>query len=144
MNWITYCIFTIFLYGVHDIILKHLSNSSNPTLSSIVINLSASVGLLLFFGIGYFWNKEKNIPKTTPLQLLWLIVAGISLGCATITFMKAFASGGNFLVALPFVYVGIILMSVIVGYFFFKETLSVKQIIGISLSLVGIVLVYQK
>jgi multidrug transporter EmrE-like cation transporter len=58
--------------------------------------------------------------------------------------MKAFASGGNFSIALPFVYVGIILLSVIVGYFFYKESLNIKQAIGILFSIVGMILLNQK
>ncbi len=144
MNWVTYCILTIILYGIHDIILNHLSESNHATVSSIIINLSAGIGLLLFFGLSFWFSKGKVIQKPDLTQFFLLIIAGLCLGTATITFMKAFGSGGNFSIALPFVYVGIIVLSVIVGYFFYKETLNFKQIIGIFLSLTGMILLYQK
>ena len=144
MNWITYCLITIVLYGIHDILLNHYANTINPTIASVVISFSAGIGLLLFLIINLYFTKNKEIQKPDSTQMFWLIIAGISLGTATITFMKAFGSGGNFSIALPFVYVGIILLSVIVGYFFYKETLNIKQLIGITLSIAGMIMLNQK
>ena len=144
MSWIFYCVLTILLYGIHDVLLNHYSTSINPTVASIFISISGGIGLLLFLGYKYFFMKESVIVKPDTTQIIWLVIAGLSLATATITFMKAFAAGGSFSVALPFVYVGIILVSVVVGYFFFKESINLKQLIGIGLSIAGMILLNQK
>lgn len=143
MNWITLSVFTIILYSIHDIILKQLSTSSNAVLSGFVINISAAMVLLLILGLGYVKNKAM-LQATTDKDLLWMCMAGASLGLATITFMYAFARGGNFSEVMPLMYVGIIAISVITGYLLFKEQISVKQLVGIALSCVGIYLMVRK
>lgn len=143
MNWITLSVFTIILYSIHDIILKQLSTSSNAVLSGFVINISAAMVLLLILGLGYVKNKA-TLQDTTGKDLLWMCVAGASLGLATITFMYAFASDGDFSKVMPLMYVGIIAISVVAGYLLFKEQISAKQLLGIALSCVGIYLMVKK
>ncbi len=143
MNWITLSVFTIILYSIHDIILKQLSTSSNAVLSGFIINLSSAIILLAILGFGYLKNKT-SLQATTGKDLLWMCGAGASLGLATITFMYAFASGGDFSKVMPLMYVGIIAISVVTGYWLFKEQISTKQLVGIALSCVGIYLMVRK
>lgn len=143
MNWITLSVFTIVLYSIHDIILKQLSTSSNAVLSGFVINLSAAIVLLAILAVGYLKNKAL-LQATTGKDLLWMSLAGAALGLATITFMYAFASGGNFSEVMPLMYVGIIAISVVAGFLLFKEQISAKQLLGIALSCVGIYLMVRK
>jgi uncharacterized membrane protein len=144
MNWLFYCFLTILLYGLHDVILKHFSANINPTFSSVIINLSAFIGMFLVLIYQLYFGKSKEILKIDSFIFIWQIVAGLCLGAATITFIKAFNAGGDFSVVLPTVYIGIILLSAIFGYFFFKETINLKQIVGIGLSAAGIYLLLNK
>jgi uncharacterized membrane protein len=144
MNWLLYCFLTILLYGLHDVILKHFSANINPTFSSVIINLSAFIGMFLVLIYQLYFGKSKEILKIDSFIFIWQIVAGLCLGAATITFIKAFNAGGDFSVVLPTVYIGIILLSAIIGYFFFKETINLKQIVGIGLSTAGIYLLLNK
>lgn len=144
MNWLIYCVLTIVFYGIHDVILKHLSVNTNAVLSSIIINGTASIGILLVFVFDMLINKSKIVLNTNMGNMIWLVVGGLSLGFATITFMKAFSMGANFSIVLPLVYVGIIVLSSILGYFFFMENISLKQFSGIVLSVVGMYLLIQK
>jgi uncharacterized membrane protein len=144
MNWLLYCFLTILLYGLHDVILKHFSANINPTFSSVIINLSAFIGMFLVLIYQLYFGKSKEILKIDSFIFIWQIVAGLCLGAATITFIKAFNAGGDFSVVLPTVYIGIILLSAIIGYFFFKETINLKQIVGIGLSAAGIYLLLNK
>jgi uncharacterized membrane protein len=146
MNWILYCIITIMFYGLHDVILKLLSDKVNATISSIIISISASVAMLIF----YYLNNNakiiniKNELKPFTHEALLLVIAGISLGFATISFIKMFNAGTSFSVGIPLVYIGIILISIMIGFFFFKEPISIKNLLGILLSMVGIFLIFQK
>lgn len=115
----------------------------NATVSSIVINLSAFVCLLIYFIVRSACKGQSMIYKIGSGNLMLLLIAGACLGIATITFMKAFVSGGNFSIVLPIVYIGIILLSACVGFIFFREQLNLKQLLGITLSVVGLFLLFK-
>lgn len=141
MNWIFPAVLTIILYTVHDVILKGQSKSVNASLASVLINLSAMVMAVLYY---YVQSKSTRLADGKPdsTQIAWLCVAGAALSLATILFMKAFAAhGGDIAVVLPVVYIGIIAISPLVGYFLFKEAVSIKQVLGIVLAGVGIFLI---
>lgn len=140
MNWFQFCLLTIVLYSIHDVTLKHLAGSVNSTLASVLINGSAAIVLMLYLLLQQ--NSEK-ISLGAPLwsaQTFFLLLAGVSLGIATITFMNAFASDGQLSVAVPVVYAGVIFLSALVGMLFFNETLDWKQWSGALLAIVGIYL----
>ena len=139
MNWIHFCLITIALYGVHDIMLKHLSDTVNSTVASLAINSSAAIVLFVYllFQTGGKWRMSGSIFSTNTL---YLCVAGISLGIATITFMNAFSCGGNLSIAVPVVYAGVIGVCMLFGVLFFRETLDWRQLSGAGLAIAGIFL----
>ncbi|HAD13063.1 MAG TPA: hypothetical protein DCF33_11585 [Saprospirales bacterium] len=140
MNWLQFSLITIALYSIHDITLKHLAGSVNSTLASVLINGSAAIVLLIYL---LTQTSTGKISLGTPLwspTSLFLLVAGASLGIATITFMNAFASDGQLSIAVPVVYAGVITLCLIVGVVFFKETIHWKQMIGAGLAIAGIYL----
>ena len=140
MNWLQYSLLTVVLYSIHDITLKHLAGSVNSTLASVLINGSAAIVLLLYL---LTQTSTGKISLGTPLwsaTTFYLLVAGASLGIATITFMNAFASDGQLSIAVPVVYAGVILLCLLVGILFFKETLDWKQLLGAGMAIAGIYL----
>ncbi len=140
MNWLQYSLLTVVLYSIHDITLKHLAGSVNSTLASVLINGSAAIVLLLYL---LTQTSTGKISLGTPLwsaTTFYLLVAGASLGIATITFMNAFASDGQLSIAVPVVYAGVILLCLLVGILFFKETLDWKQMLGAGMAIAGIYL----
>lgn len=140
MNWFQFCLLTIALYSIHDITLKHLAGSVNSTLASVLINGSAAVVLLVYL---LMQQSVAKISLGAPLwsaQTFFLVLAGASLGIATITFLNAFASDGQLSIAVPVVYSGVIFLCSLVGVLFFKETLDWKQWSGALLAIVGIYL----
>lgn len=80
--------------------------------------------------------KDLHLDAT----LFFLVVAGISLGVATLTFMKAFEQGGNLSLAVPIVYSGVIALCMIAGVWLFQEKIDWKQLIGALLAIGGIYL----
>jgi drug/metabolite transporter (DMT)-like permease len=139
MTWIHYCLITILLYGIHDIMLKHLADSVHSAVASFAINASAAV--VLFF---YLWLspavKWSHVPPVFSRQSALLSVAGVALGVATITFMNAFGKGGSLSVAVPVVYAGVIGICMLIGVWLFEETLNWRQMLGALLAVVGIFL----
>jgi drug/metabolite transporter (DMT)-like permease len=136
MTWFHFALITIFLYGIHDIALKQLSDSVNSTVSSVLINASAAIVLFLYAVLqqgGEKWRISMG-------NLAILFIAGVSLGVATITFMNAFNRGGNLSIATPVVYSGVIGVCMLAGMLFYGETLEWKQWLGAGLAIGGIYL----
>lgn len=145
MIWLFYSLATVVLYSVHDILVKNLSEGVNATTASIIINGSASLALLFLSLLFYFLSpNRKSLFELGIVNFGWLCLAGVCLGIATVTLMTAFNKGGSFSIVIPIVYVGIILVSALVGNFYFKESLSVKQVAGLFISLVGMIFLLQK
>ena len=140
MNWLQFSLITVVLYSIHDITLKHLAGTVNSTLASVLINGSAAIVLFIYL---LTQTSAGKISLGTPLwsaTTFFLLVAGASLGIATITFMNAFASDGQLSIAVPVVYAGVIVLCLLVGVMFFSETLHWKQLIGAGLAIAGIYL----
>ncbi|MBP6812326.1 MAG: EamA family transporter [Saprospiraceae bacterium] len=140
MNWLQFSLITVVLYSIHDITLKHLAGSVNSTLASVLINGSAAIVLFIYL---LTQTSAGKISLGAPLwsaTTFFLLVAGASLGIATITFMNAFASDGQLSIAVPVVYAGVIVLCLLMGVLFFSETLHWKQLIGAGLAIAGIYL----
>ena len=138
MNWFHFSLITIVLYSIHDITLKHLAGSVNSTLASVLINGSAALVLLIYLWLQTGSGKINLGGALWSSQTLFLLIAGASLGIATITFMNAFAKDGQLSVAVPVVYAGVILLCSLVGLIFFGETLHWKQGLGALMAMGGI------
>lgn len=140
MNWLQFSLITVLLYSIHDITLKHLAGTVNSALASVLINGSAAIVLFIYL---LTQSGVKDPGLWTVLKsgtTFFLLLAGISLGVATITFMNAFANDGQLSIAVPVVYAGVIVLCLAVGLIFFKETIHWKQLTGAALAIAGIYL----
>ena len=70
-----------------------------------------------------------------------LSFAGLLLALATISFIKTFEFQAPFSIAIPYIYVVMIVLGVISGAVFFKESISLTQVVGIALCCIGLFLV---
>lgn len=140
MNWLHFSLLTIVLYGIHDITLKHLAGSVQSTLASMIINGSACIVLLVYFLLQSGAGKPAFNLSLWSGNTIFLVIAGASLGLATITFMNAFASDGALSIAVPVVYVGVILLCMLSGLLFYGETMQWKQWLGLVFAVAGIFL----
>lgn len=139
MNWLHFSLITIVLYGVHDILLKQLSEAVDSTAASLCINGSAALVLAVYLLL-QSTGKTRLGNAALSTDMIYLVLAGVSLGIATITFMNAFNRGGNLSIAVPVVYAGVIGICMLFGVIFFKEKLNWQQIIGALFAVAGIYL----
>jgi uncharacterized membrane protein len=142
MNWKFYCAYTIVLYTLHDFLLKCLSKQIPPAIASLVVNIFAAVGILLFMWRPIYL-QSKNILNLSLNQLGLLFLTGSCLGIATVCFMKVFELGGEFSVAVPIVYTSIIVLSLILGTAFLQEEINWQKLTGVLLSAIGIFLIFK-
>ena len=139
MRWIVFATLAALFYLAHDYILKAVSEKLNPVVSGFILSLSAFLFLGAYLAI-------QMISGTRFEKLKWsemgsLSFAGLLLALATISFIKTFEFQAPFSVAIPYIYVVMIVLGVISGAAFFKESVSVTQLVGIALCCIGLFLV---
>lgn len=142
MPWLNFAILTIFFYSLFDLFLKLSSDKMNTWFNAFIINLVATVVLLVFVIIAYF-NGEKLF-DIKPGGWLFSILAGLAVGGASIFFVKMFATGTNLTIGVPLVRVGMVVLGSLLGIFLLKEGYSLKYFLGVVLSIVGLYLVIVK
>lgn len=143
LDWKLYCLLTIVLYTIHDVLLKILSKSIPSGILSLCINLIATLGIgfLIYAQLGQQFQSLKLQSMKTVLLLL---LCAIALGWATISFSKAFSLNAPFSIAIPLVYVSIIILSELLGVFIFKEPTGIVKLLGIVITSIGLYLIFYK
>ena len=139
--WIVYAFLTIIFYAGLDFFIKKAAGKIDDFWGSVVINFFSMLPALLVVVLLKLSNKELMI--TRP-GIVYSILAGLSIGIGTITFIKLFSTGVNLSIASPVVRIGIIVATTMLGVIILKESLNLKQIIGIVFSLIGLSLLVLK
>jgi len=135
---LVYAFATIIAYVGLDFFIKKASGKIDDFAGAFLINLFALIPVLLI----YIWLKVTNHSMLfTKEGVMSAIFAGLSVGIGSITFIKVFSSGANLSIGSPVVRIGTIVLITLISLFVLKESLTAKQLIGLALSLVGLVLV---
>jgi uncharacterized membrane protein len=142
MAWLNFALLTIVFYSLFDLFLKLSSDKMNTWFNAFIINLVATLVLLVFVVYTYFTGEKLFDVK--PGGWLFSILAGLAIGGASIFFVKMFATGTNLSVGVPLVRIGMVVLGSLLGIFLLKEGVSVKYILGVILSLAGLFLVIAK
>ncbi len=140
--WIVYALLTIVFYVAFDFFLKKSAGIINDYLAIVIINALALAPALLV----YLWLKlgGREIYATKE-GFIFSLLAGVSVGLASLSFIKVFSVGGAGLsLGSPVVRVGMVLGALLIGIFVLKESVSTKQIIGFILSVIGVYLLMFK
>ena len=139
MNWILLALTSALTFSLADLFGKLSSDKLNPYLGTFIINLSAA--LILLIPLTYFYLKGENIFAVKPPGIQYAILAGISVGIASLFMFKTFATGVNLSISVPVVRTGMVITATILGVVLLKEGISLKAILGIGFAVVGIYLV---
>jgi uncharacterized membrane protein len=140
MAWLIFSALSAITYTIHDLILKHYADKINNVFASFILNFSASIALGIVLIYYFLTNQKEVFSLPDKISLPIISVAGICLALASFFFIKAFSVGGLVTAVLPSVYILIIILGVLFGVIFLKESISLTQIIGLGLSIVGLIL----
>ncbi len=132
MNWIGYTLACIFLYGSMQFFIK-LSSANNPIASSIFF---ITVQFLTQIILGTFFISNIGIEDFSNIK--YGIAGGIFAAIATILLFLALENGPLSKVV-PMVNMSL-LVSVILGVIFLKETVNIRIITGIIFAIISIYL----
>jgi len=109
-------------------------------LGGFVVEGSAALTILVylaFLKLGGHWNQTASTPG-----VFYSVLMGICVGVGTKFFFLLFQKGGP-LSAVPMILAGGAAIMALAGIFFFKEAISWQRLLGIILTITGLLLVRQ-
>src|SRR5947207_15766970 len=136
-GWFWYALVAAILYGAHQIFTKLASDRISDGLGGFVVEAAAALTILLYLIYLRFsgrWNQTASIPGIN-----YSILTGLCVGVGTIFFFLLFQKGGP-LSAVPAILAMGAAMMALAGILFFKEPASLLRLIGIALSIAGLLL----
>src|SRR6266700_4726497 len=135
--WFLYAVAAAVLYGLHQIFTKLAADRIGDGLGGFVVEATAALSILLYLAwlrLGGHWNQ------TASASGVWYsVLTGICVGAGTIAFFLLFQKGGP-LSAVPMVLAGGAALMAIAGISFFKEPAGWTRLLGIALSVAGLLL----
>ena len=137
VTWFWYAIFAALLYGLHQVFTKLASDHIGDGLGGFVVEATAA--LTIAFYLIYLRFVSKWDQASTGRGVFFSVLTGLCVGAGTVMFFLLFQKGGP-LSAVPMVLAGGAALMAFVGILFFKEPPTLFRVLGIILSLTGLVL----
>jgi transporter family protein len=136
-GWFWYALVAAILYGAHQIFTKLASDHISDGLGGFVVEASAAITILLYLLYLRFsgrWSQTASMPGIN-----YSILTGLCVGVGTIVFFLLFQKGGPLSAVPAILAVGAAMMAV-AGIFFFKEPASPLRLLGVLMSIAGLLL----
>ena len=136
-GWFSYAVGAAVLYGLHQIFTKLAADKIGDGLGGFVVEATAALSILAYLAwlraTGH-WNQGFS-----PAGVWYSVLTGICVGAGTILFFLLFQKGGP-LSAVPMILAGGAALMAFAGICFFKEPASWTRLVGIALSITGLLL----
>ena len=136
-SWFFYAVGAAVLYGLHQIFTKLASERISDGLGGFAVEASAALTILFYLAGSYLAGKWSQ--TSSSAGVFYSVLTGICVGVGTIFFFLLFQSGGP-LSAVPMILAGGAALMAIAGILWFKEPASWPRLLGIILSLAGLIL----
>ena len=136
-DWFWYAIGAALLYGMHQIFTRMASDRIGDGLGGFVVEASAALTILAYLLCLYVagsWNQKATAPG-----VYYSMLTGLCVGVGTVLFFLLFQKGGP-LSAVPMILAGGAALMAVAGIFFFNEPATWQRLLGIVLSIVGLIL----
>ena len=137
--WFWYAAGAAVLYGAHQIFTKLAADKISDGLGGFVVEATAALTILFYLvwlRFGGTWNQTSSAPG-----IFWSVLTGACVGVGTILFFVLFQKGGP-LSAVPMILAGGAALMAIAGIVFFKEPAHGPRLLGIVLSISGLLLLH--
>lgn len=137
MNWITFAILAGTSFGFYNFFVKLASDKLSPTIALMFIAgssfLIATISTILF--------KISGQQLTFSKGAMWLpICAGVFTGIAEILYIFMFAKNAPLNIGVPIVIGVSTIIVVLLGLVFLKESLGAVKIVGICVTILGLLI----
>ena len=135
--WFLYAVGAAILYGLHQVFTKLAAERISDGLGGFVVEASAALTIALY--LAFLWISGKWGQKATAPGVYYSLLTGLCVGIGTILFFLLFQHQGP-LSAVPMILAGGAALMAIIGIAFFKEKTSWQHLLGIILSITGLLL----
>jgi transporter family protein len=136
-SWIWYAFGAALLYGLHQIFTKLAADKIGDGLGGFLVETSAALTIAFYLAI--LWTSGKWEQKISANGVYYSVLTGICVGVGTILFFVLFQKGGP-LSAVPMILAGGAGLMALAGIFFFGESANWQRLLGIVLSIAGLLL----
>lgn len=136
-NWLLWALFGAFATGLGDFLAKVSLHSVDVNSYLFLFGLAFPISIVIFW---IFDKKGRELPKKINSgKLIWTLLGTLMLSLGVICITFAFAYGYASLVSvISTVYIAIM---VLLAYFFLHEKITARQLIGIILMFIGVLLI---
>lgn len=151
LKWMMYACFAILFFALSYTFFKLGSGQGEVLAFLLIVSLINSIGHLVLF-ILYLFKKRFATRDThfieflkdriyLPIKvILFSILVGFSAAFNDMSSMLMFKAGAPFSISMPIFTSSVVCLTVLFGVFVLKEKLSVRQFVGISMIIMGIIL----
>lgn len=140
-GWFMYAVGAAVLYGLHQIFTKMASDRIGDGLGGFVVEATAALTIALYLLYLRFFGKWEQ--GWTDAGFFYSALTGLCVGAGTVFFFLLFQKGGP-LSAVPMILAGGAAIMAIAGIIFFKEPAHWVRLLGIILSIAGLLLLRYK
>lgn len=138
MNWLGLLFISITGYGISNALVRYYSTRISPLMGAILLSCGALATALVLLLIQVFSGGKMPIPGKD--SIITGLLSGVFFTGAVLFYNTTLSRNVPLSIALPILVGGIGVAGVIAGVAVFHETLSLMKFIGMSVILVGTVL----
>lgn len=132
-----YLLIAIILFTTVSILSAAASRRTDSNLVSLIINVFSILGPAVVLAPAFL--TKKSVPAN-KYAIAMAVMAGLSVGLFAMAINKSYAVNKVGIVT-PVIFGGTMLLSTLLSYFIFKETLKGFELIGLGLVLIGIIFI---
>src|ERR1044071_9357288 len=135
-----------FALTVFGMLLYHLSQKSVPkeTNPFLVIVIAYLVGIVLCVGLAFAYPGRKNLLETFRASNWAVFTLGAAAALIELGFLLAYRTGWRISIAAVATNAAAAVVLIPVGLLFFKDHLSLRNIIGLIFCIVGLALLMRQ
>lgn len=138
MAWVYSALIAALFNALMDFFVKLSSGKIHNALGGTILTTTAAVTMVT---ISLYYKSKGEALNISWLGAATSVLAGVSVGIATLFIYRMFDSHANLSIAIPFLRICIILFSVLLGVVVLNEHLGLRSIAGIIISLFGLFLI---
>jgi drug/metabolite transporter (DMT)-like permease len=120
--------------------LKLASERSDIVMLGVVVTGSAFLSMAIF-AVFYYTTWHHSAPSLPQHAIKWGMIAGVLSALIEVLFLMALSWHAPLGISVTILRVLSIVFAILLGLIIFKETLSIVNMIGVILSIVGVALV---
>lgn len=139
MTWVFWALLAAAFNGLADIFFKLVNGKIHNGLSGVIINVCSIIPALVYT----LYVKSQGLPIPLSREgIVYSILAGLSVGLITLPMFKMFNQpGADLSMAVPVMRIAVVISAVIFGIIIFRDSINLKLIVGLLISLVGLFIV---